>query len=180
MAYGVINPVAIMATNVDSLNRSCRAAALSDIEQGGVFQLLTLSATAGEAEVWMATVPASATLMNVWMAYDPELVWTGSYRGLNPDVRDYIIAGGRTFSGFKPQVGDLILMSADAFSAAKSTDTFAHAVNGGWQMVWNATQLNDTLTMKYRATKYFSIGTGAMDDQRFTAYLMEVIITTHA
>ena len=178
MAYGVINPVAVMATNVDSLNRSCVSA--TDVEQGGPLGLLALSTTAGEAEVWTASIPATGTLDQVWMAYDPELVWTGSYRGLNPDVRDYIIAGGRTFSAFKPQVGDLILMSADAFSAAKSTDTFAHAVNGGWQMVWNATQLDDTLTLKYRATKYFSLATGAIDDQRFDAYLMEVITITHA
>ena len=174
MAYGVINPVAVMATQIDSLNRSCRAAALSDIEQGGVFELLTLSTTAGEAEVWMATVPTSA-LMSVWMAYDPELVWTGSYRGLNPDVRDYIITGGRTFSAFRPKPGDLILMSADAFTGAIGGNTFANTTTANWQLVWGTTQTNDCLSFKLRATKYFSIGTGAMDTQRFTAYLMEVL-----
>ena len=173
MAYGVINPVATMATNIDSLNRSCISA--SNVEQGGVFELLTLSTTAGEAEVWTATVPTSA-LMSVWMAYDPELVWTGSYRGLNPDVRDYIITAGRTFSAFRPKEGDLILMSEDAFVAGgKGVNTFANTTAANWQLVWGATQTNDCLAFKYRATKYFSIGTGAMDNQRFTAYLMEVL-----
>jgi len=173
MAYGVINPVAVMATNVDSLNRSCVSA--TDVEQGGPLGLLALSTTAGEAEVWTASIPATGSLDQVWMAYDPELVWTGSYRGLNPDVRDYIITATRIFSAFKLEENDLILMSADAFSAAKSTNTFANTTNGGAQFVWGASQSNDCVALKYRATKYFSIGTGAMDDQRFTAYLMEVL-----
>jgi len=177
MAYGVINPVAVMATNIDSLNRSCISA--SDIEQGGVFELLTLSATAGEAEVWTATVPTSA-LMDVWMAYDPELVWTGSYRGLNPDVRDYIITAARTFSAFKPMPGDLILMSADAFTGAIGVNTHGNATGANWQLVWGASQTNDVVSLKKVATKYFSLATGAIDDQRFTAYLMEVLPIVHA
>ena len=177
MAYGVINPVAVMATNIDSLNRSCISA--SDIEQGGVFELLALSTTAGEAEVWTATVPTSA-LNDVWMAYDPELVWTGSYRGLNPDVRDYIITAERTFSAFKPQPGDLILMSADAFTGAIGGNTHGNATTANWQLVWGASQTNDVVSFKMVATKYFSIGTGAMDTQRFVAYLMEVLPIVHA
>ena len=173
MAYGVINPVAVMATQVDSLNRSCVSA--TDVEQGGPVNLLALSTTAGESEVWTASIPATNYLDQVWMAYDPELVWTGSYRGLNPDVRDYIITATRIFSAFRLEENDLILMSADAFSAAKSTDTFANTTNGGAQFVWGSTQSNDCVALKYRATKYFSIGTGAMDNQRFTAYLMEVL-----
>jgi len=173
MAYGVINPVAVMATQIDSLNRSCVSA--TAVEQGGPVNLLALSTTAGESEVWTASIPATSYLDQIWMAYDPELVWTGSYRGLNPDVRDYVITATRIFSAFKLMIGDLILMSADAFSAAKSTDTFANATNSNAQFVWGAAQSNDCICLKYRATKYFSIGTGAMDDQRFTAYLMEVL-----
>jgi len=173
MAYGVINPVAVMATNVDSLNRSCISAGI--VEQGFPVGLLTMSTTAGEAELWTATTPATGTLDRVWMVYDPELVWTGSYRGLNPDVRDFTIAIGNTFSVFKPVENDLILMSVDAFTGAIGGNTFANATNAQTQFVWGATQSKDCISLKLRATKYFSIGTGAMDNQRFTAYLMEVL-----
>ena len=178
MAYGVINPVAVAATNIDSYNRSCISAGA--LENGSVVDLLTKSSTEGEAELWVATVPATANLKGVWMAYDPELVWTSYYRGLDPDVRNYTIAAGRAFSAFKLIEGDLVLMSADAFTAAKSSNGFANATNGQSQMVWGATQSTDTISMRYMATEYFSIGTGAMDTQRFTAYLMEVLPINYA
>ena len=174
MAYGVMIPVAIAATNVDAWNRSC-ISATSIFENGGVCALLAKSTTSGEAELWTATVPATANLMSDWIVYDPELVWTGYYRGLDPDVRNYTIAIGRTFSAFKPQVGDLMLMSEDCFTATKSTNTFANAVDGQVQFVWNATQSSSCIAVHYLATQYISIGTGAMDNQRVTAYMMEVI-----
>jgi len=179
MAYGVINPVATAATTIDSYNRSCISA--SAMENGSVVDLLTKSSTSGEAELWTATVPATANLKGLWMVYDPEVVWTADkYRGLDPDVRNYSIAIGTTFSAFKLIEGDLILMSADAFTAVKSTNGFANGTNGQSQMVWGATQSNDTISMRYMATEYFSIGTGAMDTQRFTAYLMEVLPINYA
>ena len=177
MAYGVIIPVAIVATNVDAWNRSA-ISSVSIFENGGVCALLTKSTTAGEAEVWAATVPATANLMNDWIVYDPELVWTSSYRGLDPDVRNFRIAIGQTFSAFKPQVGDLILMSADAFTGAKGANTFAAAVDGQVQFVWVVSQSASAVALKYIATQYISIGTGAIDTQRFDAYLMEVIPQT--
>lgn len=172
MAYGVISPVAVAATNIDSYNRSAISA--SALENGSVVNLLTKSATAGESELWVATATATGELDDVWMAYDPEVVWTGSYRGLDPDVRNYTIAIGRTFSAFKLMESDLILMSEDAFTGSKSTNTYANATNGQSQLVWGASQTANVISLKYIATEYFSIGTGAMDNQRFTAYLMEV------
>ena len=172
MSYGVMIPVAIAATNVDAWNRSCICSA-SILENGGVVALLTKS-----DELWTATVPATANLMSDWMVYDPELVWTGSYRGLDPDVRNYTIAISQTFSAFKPQVRDLVLMSADCFTTARSSNTFAGTVDGQVQLVWNATQVASAIALKYLATQYISIGTGLLNNQRFDAYLMEVIPQT--
>jgi hypothetical protein len=116
--------------------------------------------------------------MKDWIVYDPELVWTSSYRGLDPDVRNYYVVTGRTFSAFKPFVGDLLLMDADCFTGAKGVNTFANATNAQVQFVWGATQSASCIALSYVATQYISIGTGAMDNQRVTAYLMEVIPQT--
>ena len=177
MSYGVMIPVAIAATNVDAWNRSAICSA-SILENGGLVALLTKSSTTGESELWTATVPATADIMKDWIVYDPELVWTSSYRGLDPDVRNYTIAVGRTFSCFKPQTGDLILMDTDCFTGAKGVNTFANATNAQVQFVWGATQSASCISLSYVATQYISFGTGAMDDQRQVAYLMEVIPQT--
>jgi hypothetical protein len=177
MSYGVMIPVAIAATNVDAWNRSC-ISQTTDLENGGLCALLTKSSTTGEAELWTATVPATADIMKDWIVYDPELVWTSSYRGLDPDVRNYYVVTGRTFSAFKPFVGDLLLMDADCFTGAKGVNTFANATNAQVQFVWGATQSASCIALSYVATQYISIGTGAMDNQRVTAYLMEVIPQT--
>jgi hypothetical protein len=177
MAYGVMIPVAIAATNVDAWNRSAISSA-SIFENGGLCALNSKSSTAGESELWTATVPATADLMKDWIVYDPELVWTGNYRGLDPDVRNYTVAIGRTFSAFKPQVSDLLLMSADCFTAAIAGNTYANATDSQTQFVWGGGQAGSAISLKLVATQYISIGTGAMDTQRITAYLMEVIPQT--
>ena len=169
MSYGVMIPVAIAATNVDSWNRSCVSYA-SDFENGGLCALATgKSSIAGESELWLATVPATANLKTDWIVYDPELVWTGSYRGLDPDVRNYYVAKYRTFSAFKPQVHDLLLMDADCFTGAIGANTFAAATDGQTQFVWTATQSASCIALSLVATQYISIGTGLLNDQRVTA-----------
>jgi len=178
MAYGVIQPVAVAATNVDSYNRSCISASI--VENGWLVDLLTKSTTEGEAELWTATVPATANLKGCWMVYDPEIVMTGYYRGLDPDVRNYRIPAAQTFSAFKLVEGDLILMSADCFDGAIGVNTHANATDGTLIPTWGASQSDDAISLKKIATEYMSIGTGAMDTQRFTAYLMEVMPMEYA
>jgi hypothetical protein len=177
MSYGVMIPAAIAAQNVDAWTRSA-ISSTSAFENGSLAALLTQSATSGESEVWTATVPATANLMSLWMVYEPELVSTGNYRGLDPDVRNFINPIGKMFSCFKPQVGDLILMNTDCFTGSKGANGFANATNGQTQFVWGATQSVSCVALKYIATQYISIGTGAIDDQRSVAYLMEVIPQT--
>ena len=175
--HAILIPDAIAAANIDSFTRSCVSA--SNIDNGYLLKLSSYGAASGEAEVWTAIVPSTVNgLNNLWMAYDPELVWTSSYRGLDPDVRNYTIAVGRTFSCFKPQTGDLILMDTDCFTGAKGVNTFANATNAQVQFVWGATQSASCISLSYVATQDISFGTGAMDDQRQVAYLMEVIPQT--
>jgi len=179
MAYSVIQPVAIAATNVDSYNRSCISASI--LENGWFVDLLTKSSTSGEAELWTATAPATANLKGCWMVYDPEVVMTADkYRGIDPDPRNYRIPAAQTFSAFKLVEGDLILMSADAFDGVIGVNTHANATDGTFIPTWGAAQSDDAISLKKIATEYFSIGTGAMDTQRFTAYLMEVMPMEYA
>jgi hypothetical protein len=183
MSYGVMIPLQIAAQNVDAWNRSAVNASLAR-ENGDIFALLTKSATTNETEVWTATVPATSGshLTDLWMAYDPELVWTGSYRGLDPDVRNFYIPATKVFSAFLLKPHDLLLMDADCFSGANDgTDLYANAADSTWQLVWGDSQTSvSQLCLKWLTdgsyTKsYISIGTGGIDTQRIDAYTMEVI-----
>lgn len=177
MAYGVLVPKEIAAKNVDSWVRSVVCA--SAVENGSVFSLLTKSATAGESEVWTALVPASSGshLTDVWMASEPELVWSGSYRGLDVDVRNFINPATKIFTAFKPQLHDILQMSEDCFTGAWGgvTNTHANCTDGQWQLVWGTSQTASVLSVKYLATSYISIGMGSIDSNRLVSYTVEVV-----
>jgi hypothetical protein len=80
---------------------------------------------------------------NLWMAYSPEIVTvvtaTGNkYRGLTPDPREFTNIEGEVFSAFKPQVGDIITLTAEAITGTKGSNTFAVAANGAYTLAWAA------------------------------------------
>ncbi|MCK5343715.1 MAG: hypothetical protein KAR20_09935, partial [Candidatus Heimdallarchaeota archaeon] len=107
MAYGIIEKSSVMAQNVDSLNRNVKSA--TALENGFIFNLATVGTVANhEGEVFVATVPATGSLTDLWMLCADDVVMTGSYRNLNPDVRDYQLAIGDIASAFKPRMGDVI------------------------------------------------------------------------
>lgn len=173
MAYGLIIQDKVQAMNVDALNRSAKCA--SAIENGMVFNLNTKSAVAGEGEVWVATAPATADLVNLWMAYSPEIVITDSkYKGIDPDPRNFIVPAGSIFDAFQPQIGDLLTMSADAIGGTIGANTFAVATDGELQLQWGASAVSG-LSLKLIGTTYISIGLGSIGTQRITAYQMEVV-----
>lgn len=173
---GVLVQTQVMAMNVDAKNRS--AVAAYEVENGMVFQLTGKSATAGEPEVWTCATPVTAALTNLWMAYEPEVVLTvqGSkvYKGLNPDPRDFAVPAGTVFSAFKPEVGDLILMTADALAGTKASNGFVVATNNAAKLTWAAAAVSG-LSLKLIETSYISIGAALPTSQRETAYLFEVV-----
>lgn len=178
MSNSVMIPNAIAATDIDSYNRT-GVSALT-LYNGNLVGLSTYGAASGEAEVWTGITPNSGTsgLKDLWMVYDPELVWTGSYRGLDPDVRNFVITAGNVFSIFKPQEGDVFTITEDGLSVGSSIgDLFIKAVDttGGVKPQWvHAVDLT-VFCAKYLAVSYISIGTGAIDNQRVTAYQFEVV-----
>ena len=79
---------------------------------------------------------------NLWMAYSPEIpvfVVNGKqYKGLSSDPRDFVNIAGTTLDAFKPQVGDLITISADGISGTLGTNTYAVAANGSYELAFAA------------------------------------------
>ena len=172
MAYhGVLIPEAISATNVDSYNRSAISSA-SPIDNGNVFALVSKSVTAGESEVWAVT--AASALNNLWMAYasDEVVITDARYKGLDPDPRNFFTPAGKVFSSYKPDVGDIILVTADAISGSGA---FLNATAGSLKLTGGASQTASALSYRYIKTTYISLATGAMDSQRITAYEYECI-----
>lgn len=178
-AVAVLSKVA--AQDIDSLNRS--ALGTADLDNGNVVVLATRNtgATRGYEEVWDATEPATATLSGVWMVYEPEvnvtLAAVGSskkYKGINPDPRDFVNITGEVFSVFKPQLGDIIKLTADAMSNSRTAESYAVTQDGAYTLLWST--VGAGLSLKYLATEYVSIGTGDIGTQQVAAYLFEVVV----
>jgi len=177
MAYhGVIIPNAIAAQNVDAWIRSAYSASV-DFDNGNAVILTGLSAVAGQGEVWTAVAAENSTgITGVWLAYEPELVWTGSYRGLDPDVRNFYNAATRVFTVFKPQIGDIITLTADAINGTIGANTFLNCNDTGKkELAWAATIGSAQFAAKLLATTYISIGSGAIASHQVLAYQFQVV-----
>lgn len=180
MAYSMLVLNSVVADNVDAYNRSAKAPAAQALENGNVVFLDEKSSTSGEEEVWVASAPATANLTKLWMVWTPEWVMTDSkYRNLDCDPRNYIIAAGELCDVYKPQVGDIITLTADAMSNAISTNTYINATDGAYDFTWGSSASGSTLTYKLIATTYISIGNGALGNTgRVTAYQFECVATS--
>jgi hypothetical protein len=179
MAYhGILVQNSVQAMNIDALNRSVTSAI--DIDNGNCLSLTGLSTNNGEREVWTAATPTSGTLTDLWMAYEPEVVLTVSgdkqYKGINPDIRDFYNIAGDVFSAFKPQKGDILLLTGDALGGTKGTNTYVIATNGSVKLTWGASAISG-LSLKLLETTYISIADGSIGTQRTTAYRFVVEAT---
>jgi hypothetical protein len=174
--HAILIQNSVQALNNDSLNRSVKSSA--DIDNGFIFNLLELSTTTGEGEVWVASTPVTSYLSNLWMAYEPEVVTvtvnSKSYKGIDPDVRDFYNVAGDVFTGFKPQLGDILTITAAGLTGTKGTNTFVTAVTGKFTLEWGASAISG-LSCKLLETTYVSISDGSIGLQRVTAYRFEVV-----
>lgn len=176
MANNVLVQDKVQASDVGALNRVAKPA--TDIQNGFAVVLASKSAVAGESEVWLATQPATATLSGVWLAYSPEVVVTVSgsnqYKGIDPDPRNFINLSGKTMDVFKPKVGDLLQYTVDGIGGIKSTNTFAVATDGEYQLQWAAAAVSG-LSLKLIRETTQTIGTGTIGVSSVTAYQFEVV-----
>jgi hypothetical protein len=178
MAYSVLIQEKTMATDVSALNAVVVCG--SALENGNVVRFTTLSGSSGYGEVFHSAQPTTGSLAGVWMVATPEVVTVAlgdvKYRGINPDPRNFYNLAGDLVDVFKPQPGDIILLSEDAFSGAKSANTHANAGADRFDLVWGTTQVASSLSLKWLATDYILIGSGsAVGDARLTAYRMQVL-----
>ena len=176
MAYSVLIKNSVAAQNVDAWNRS--AVSASALENGFIVKLGALSTTSGEGEVFVAAVPATGSLTDLWMVYQPENVATGDkYKNLDPDPRNFINAIGDIVSVYKPQLGDIITMTADGFLGTKGSNGFVNATDttGGLSLYWGASKTSSVLSYALLATTYISIPDGSIGTQRVTAYKLECV-----
>jgi hypothetical protein len=175
MSHGIILPKAIAAQNIDAWIRS--AICESDVDNGNVVLLTGLSSTSGEGEVWEAIAPSTDDgLTGVWIAYEPELVWTGDYRGLDPDTRNFYNVSDRVFTVFKPAIGDIITLTGDALYGSKGSNGYLNCTNtAGLELAWAATAGSSIFAAKLLGTTYISLAVGSIDEQRVTAYDFEVV-----
>lgn len=176
MAYhGLLNMDAMQAMNVDALNRSAIGSA--DLDNGNAVVLATVSSTAGEGEVWTATQPATATLAGCWIVADPEVVVTGAkYKGLDPDPRNFFVPSGQVFRAVKPQLGDIVELNAEAFTAgAGAGSAYANLEDGSYKFIW-AAGVGGGLSLKLIGTTYISLADGSIGTQRVTMYKFVVVV----
>ena len=180
--HAVLIPEAIAAMNVDSYNRSVidYGASASAIDNGWVFSLASKHTSGSLTEVFEIAQPSSASGTNLWMAYSSdEVILTDSkYKGQDPDPRNFYNPANKVFSAFKPQVGDIILVTADAFSNAFSSHVYARTQADSFKLLWDNAITTAGLCYKYLATKYISlpISSGStLDNQRVTAYELECV-----
>lgn len=166
----------VQALNIDALNRNF--VSTDDIQNGNVFNVGTISATAGQSEVFTTVKPVTGVLKlslkllgttyisiadgsigtqrqtaykfevaeasgGLYMAYEPEVVVVTvngkQYKGIDPDVRDFVNIAGNVFSAFKPQVGDILTISADGITGTIGANTFAVATNAQYALAWATT-----------------------------------------
>ncbi len=177
MAYSVIIPEKIMATDIGSLNMSVVSG--SNLENGNVFYPDAISGSTGYGEVMHVIAPSTGSLSGLWMAYSPEVVVIqaggANYKGINQDPRNFINYSGSIVDAFKPQPGDIVLMSVDAFSGARGSNTYASSYADNFDLAWGATG-SAGMTWQYLATDYITIGSGSsIGDTRLVAYRMRCL-----
>lgn len=152
----------------------------SEVENGQLLALNVLSTDADKTEVYTFTTPATATLLGLYMAYAPEdLIVTladgTKYKIDNMNPQNFANAANLVFAGFKPQVDDKILITAEGFTGAKGgSDTHAVAADGQSKLVWG-TAAGNGLSFKLEKVSYISIPTGGIGSQRVTAYQLRCV-----
>lgn len=174
MAKSILIPTLTTAKNVDALNRSFIGEV--DLDNGNVFGKGELSANANESQVYEATTPTALT--GLWMAYSPEdVVLTdglgNQFKVGTLDPRAFTNTAGVVFSGFKPQVGDLLLISADGIEGEAAAYAVATTESNKLKFSGSAVE---GLSFKVVETTYISVASANnIGSQRVTAYLLECV-----
>lgn len=178
MAKTVLIPLEVSAADVRTRLASFISSA--DVEQGQLFSMGALSTTAGQSEVYAIAQIVTGTLTKAWMAYTPESVIVttatgGQYKVGDMDPRNFVNVAGLVFTGFKPQVDDKILISADGFTGAVGGNTYAVAADQTDKLVWAGGAISG-LSFFLEKVSYITIGQ-SFGTHRVAAYQLRCVAT---
>jgi len=162
--------------DISAKNRS--AYYTQNLDNGNVFKLDSIYSSTG-CEVWTATL-SNGSSADLWMAYSPDVntleSGTKKFRGLTIDPQDFYISACTVFDAFRPEPGDIITLTADAFTATRSTETYANSADNSAELVWASTKSASALSLKIIDITTVSLPDGSLgDDQALTAYKMLVV-----
>lgn len=161
--------------DVRSWNAYAKSA--DDIDNGNLVSLGAFSTTDGESEVFVAGKPATATLAQLWMAFMSEINvtvdGTKRFKGINVDPQDFYIPATTVFGVFKPQVGDIVTMTADGLAGTKGSNTYVVATDASYKLTWASAAISG-LSLKLMGDDYISLSNGAIGTQRIVAYKFRV------
>lgn len=172
------NPIAYYmaarSQNVDSLNRT--AVSTTTVYNGSLVTLAEMNtgAAAGMNYVFPATLTAATdgNVANVWMVRAPE-VPMDVCGNLYDDPRAFSVEAGRPFDVIRPEVGDIVKLSAAAFGANTQPSTANKYVfcdeNGEWQAAASAAGKTG-LVGKFQMNEAFVVG-----QESVPGFIIEII-----
>lgn len=174
----VLEQTLTAAKNVDIYNGSFIYED-ADLQNGSVF----IKGEEVSEQVYGVELPSTGSLNNLWMASSPvDVILTDAignqYKPGILDPRAFTNPAGLVFSAFKPQVGDIITISADGISGdyAEGTTLFVNAADGASKLAFGATQTADALSFKIIKPTYISVASAnAIGSQRIVAYKLECV-----
>lgn len=173
----VLEQTLTAAKNVDIYNGSFIYED-ADLQNGSVF----VKGDEYSEQVYEVEEPATGSLNGLWMVSSPvDTILTDAtgnqYKPGILDPRAFTNPAGLVFSAFKPQVGDIITISADGIDGDYGdTMLYVNAVNGEFKLAFGATQTSNALSFKIIKPTYISVASAnAIGSQRIVAYKLECV-----
>lgn len=173
----VLEQTLTAAKNVDIYNGSFIYED-ADLQNGSVFA----KGDEYSEQVYEIEAPATGSLNGLWMASSPvDTILTDAtgnqYKPGILDPRAFTNPAGLVFSAFKPQVGDIITISADGIDGDyDDTMLYVNAANGEFKLEFGTTQTANALSFKVIKPTYISVASAnAIGSQRIVAYKLECV-----
>lgn len=173
----VLEQTLTAAKNVDIYNGSFIYED-ADLQNGSVFA----KGDEYSEQVYEIEAPATGSLNGLWMASSPvDTILTDAtgnqYKPGILDPRAFTNPKGLVFSAFKPQVGDIITLSADGIDGDyDDTMLYVNAADGEFKLEFGTTQTANALSFKVIKPTYISVASAnAIGSQRIVAYKLECV-----
>ena len=173
--HAVTNLNSIAAQDVNAYSSNFVSA--SNLDNGFICSLLTKSATTGQGEVWTATSVSSASPTSVFMVDTPVLPFVTNAAGEKINgigtARDFYTIAGEVGVARRLQLGDEVLVSAEALD---SSTTAAYAIaddSGTFKLKWSAVTVSG-FYLQYIETGYISVPDGTIGTGRVPAFRFRV------